>query len=60
MRIAEIEGKLELNQELENRNEIIKENFGWIIGSIVVLGGTIVGLKIRAVYKKGGSILYED
>jgi tetratricopeptide (TPR) repeat protein len=44
----------------EYRNEIIKENFGWIVGGIVLVGGTALGLKIRSVYKKGGSILYED
>lgn len=42
------------------RNELIKENFGWIMAGVIVVGGTLGGLKIRSVYKKGGSILYED
>lgn len=44
----------------EYRNQILEENFGLILSGIIVLGGTIVGLRIRKVYKKGGSILYED
>lgn len=44
----------------EYRNEMIKSNFGYIIGGVVVIGGTIIGLKLRSTYKKGGSILYDD
>ena len=44
----------------EYRNEILKDNFGLIVGAIVVIGGGAIGLKIRNVYKRGGSILYED
>ncbi|MCF7925325.1 MAG: hypothetical protein K9L26_02225 [Candidatus Izimaplasma sp.] len=44
----------------EYRNAILKDNFGIIMGSIVFVSGTFIGLKIRSTYKKGGSILYED
>lgn len=44
----------------EYRNQIIKDNFGFIMISVVVVAGGLLGLKIRSVYKKGGSILYED
>jgi tetratricopeptide (TPR) repeat protein len=44
----------------EYRNAIIKENFGYIVLVVVLLGGTWIGLKIRKTYRKGGSILYED
>lgn len=44
----------------EYRNEIIKSNFGLIIASTLVIGGTLVTLKIRKTIKKGGSILYEE
>ena len=40
--------------------QILKDNFGWIIAGVIVIGGTLGTLKIRSVYKKGGSILYED
>lgn len=42
------------------RNDIIKTNFGFILGGIVLIVGTGIGFKIRSTYKKGGSILYED
>ncbi|TVP86131.1 MAG: hypothetical protein EA375_02390 [Acholeplasmataceae bacterium] len=42
------------------RNELIKANFGWIFAGAFVIGGTLIGLKIRSTYRKGGSILYED
>ena len=42
------------------RNEILKANFGWIAGGIVLAAGLFIGFKIRSTYKKGGSILYED
>jgi tetratricopeptide (TPR) repeat protein len=44
----------------EYRNNIIKANFGYIMGGIVLITGTLIGLKIRKIYKKGGTILYED
>lgn len=44
----------------EYRNDIIKSNFGYIVGGIVLISGVVIGLKIRSTYKKGGSILYED
>jgi tetratricopeptide (TPR) repeat protein len=44
----------------EYRNDIIKSNFGWIIGGVVLIGGSLLGYKIRQTYKRGGSILYED
>ena len=42
------------------RNEILEDNFGLILGSIVLLTGIIIARKINLTYKKGGSILYED
>ena len=42
------------------RNEIIRNNFGWMIVSIVGLAGGLIGYKIYRTYKKGGTILYED
>jgi hypothetical protein len=42
------------------RNEILKANFGWIAGGVVLAAGLFIGFKIRSTYKKGGSILYED
>ena len=42
------------------RNEIIEDNFGLIMGSIVGIAGALIGYKIYLTYKKGGSILYED
>jgi tetratricopeptide (TPR) repeat protein len=42
------------------RNEWIKSNFGMIFGGFVLVSGTLITLKIRKTYKKGGSILYED
>ncbi|MCD4827583.1 MAG: hypothetical protein K8Q99_07390 [Acholeplasmataceae bacterium] len=42
------------------RNEILKSNFGYILGGIVLIAGTVIGLKIKSTYKKGGSIFYED
>lgn len=44
----------------EYRNAIIKDNFGYIMLVVVLLAGTMIGLKIRKTYRKGGSILYED
>jgi DNA-binding beta-propeller fold protein YncE len=44
----------------EYRNAIIRENFGYIMLVVILLGGTMIGLKIRKTYRKGGSILYED
>lgn len=44
----------------EYRNQILEDNFGLILSGIIIIGGTIFGLRIRKVYKKGGSILYED
>ncbi len=42
------------------RNGIIKDNFGWIMGGVVLLAGLWIGNKIRRIYKRGGTILYED
>ena len=42
------------------RNGILKQNFGYIIGGILLLSGLIAYRKIRKVYKKGGTLLYED
>lgn len=44
----------------EYRNQMIKDNFGYIVLVAVLLGGTWIGLKVRKTYRKGGSILYED
>ncbi len=42
------------------RNDLIKANFGYIILGIGLVGGVVIGLKIRKTYKKGGTIMYED
>jgi len=42
------------------RNEILKDNFGFIIGGIVLLAGVITTRKIMKVRKKGGTFYYED
>jgi len=42
------------------RNEIIKDNFGLIMGTIVGGAALAIGYKVYSTYKKGGSILYED
>lgn len=42
------------------RNEVLKANFGYIVGGVVLVIGGLTFLKIRSTYKKGGSILYED
>ncbi len=42
------------------RNEVLKDNFVFIVGGIVVLIGAVVFIKTRSTYKKGGSLLYED
>jgi hypothetical protein len=42
------------------RNEVLKANFGYIVGGVVLIVGGLIALKIRSTYKKGGSILYED
>jgi len=44
----------------EYRNEIIEDNFGLIMGTIVFGTLAIIGFKVYSTYKKGGSILYED
>lgn len=44
----------------EYRNEIIRDNFGLIVGGIVLLSGGLIFLKVRKTIKKGGSIFYED
>ena len=44
----------------EYRNEILKENFGVIFVGILLVSGSVIVLKVRNTYKKGGSILYED
>lgn len=44
----------------EYRNEILKANFGWIILGVVVIVSSAIGFKVYRVYKKGGTILYED
>lgn len=42
------------------RNEIIKSNFGYIIGGVVLVSGLLITRHIIKVRKKGGSFLYED
>lgn len=42
------------------RNAIIKDNFGYIMLVVVLLGGSLAYFKLRKTYRKGGSILYED
>jgi hypothetical protein len=42
------------------RNEALKDNFGWIVGAIVLTIGSVIGFRIYRTYKKGGSILYEE
>lgn len=44
----------------EYRNQMIKANFGYIVLVVLLIGGTVIGFKIRNTYRKGGSILYED
>ncbi len=44
----------------EYRNAIIKKNFGYILGGIILVAGILIGYRIRKIYKKGESILYED
>jgi hypothetical protein len=44
----------------EYRNQMIKDNFGYIVLVVLLIGGTVIGFKIRNTYRKGGSILYED
>ncbi|MDA3931334.1 MAG: hypothetical protein PF513_01205 [Tenericutes bacterium] len=44
----------------EYRNNIIKSNFGYILGGIILISGVLIGRKIKKVHKEGGSILYED
>ncbi len=43
-----------------HRNGIITDNFNLIMLGIVLLTSTGIGLKIRKVYKAGGSIMYDD
>jgi len=42
------------------RNTIIKENFGLITFGVVGSISLLLGLKVYRIYKKGGSIMYED
>lgn len=42
------------------RNEILKKNFGYIFGGIVLAFGAWAYFKIRKTKAKGGTILYED
>jgi len=42
------------------RNEVLKENFGWIMGGIVFITASVIGLRIYRVKKNGGSVLYEE
>lgn len=42
------------------RNDILKANFGYIIGGIVVLAGVITVRKVVNLRKKGGTFYYED
>jgi tetratricopeptide (TPR) repeat protein len=44
----------------EYRNAIIKDNFGYILGGVLLIFGIFTVQRIRKIYKKGGSILYED
>lgn len=42
------------------RNEILRENFGWIMGGTVLVAGLFVYIKIRKTIRSGGHVLYED
>ena len=42
------------------RNQILRDNFGWIIGGTVTLAGLFVYIKIRKTLRSGGHVLYED
>lgn len=42
------------------RNEILRENFGWIMGGTVLVAGLFVYLKVRKTIRSGGHVLYED
>ena len=44
----------------QHRNALIRDHFATIALTALALGGTLAGLKIRKVYRKGGSLLYED
>ena len=44
----------------EYRNAIIKDNFGYIMGGLVLVAGFLIARRIKKVYKRGGTILYED
>ncbi len=44
----------------EHRNEKLRDNFGLIIGGIVVLSGLIIGRSIYKKKQKGETLLYED
>ncbi len=42
------------------RNQILRDNFGWIMGGTVTLAGLFVYIKIRKTIRSGGHVLYED
>lgn len=44
----------------EYRNQLIRENFGYIFGGVILVSGILITRKLRKTYKEGGSILYED
>ena len=44
----------------EYRNQILRDNFGYIFLGIVVLAGLIITRIIYKKHKKGESLLYED
>lgn len=44
----------------QHRNTMIRENFTVIALTGLIVGSALAGLKIRKVYRKGGSLLYED
>ena len=44
----------------EYRNEIVRDNFGFIMAGVVGITAGLIYLKIRKTIKNGGSVLYED
>jgi len=44
----------------EYRNAMLKDNFGYIMGSIAIIAVVFIANKIRKIKRKGGSLLYED
>lgn len=44
----------------EYRNEMIRDNFGFIFGGVIILTGALFTRKIIKTKREGGSMLYED